>query len=223
MDINKCNKYYLKKNGTFRFYPNSMYNFILLSCLINDDLLYVDYYNKIDILGQNKKELKEKENILKVIKKLKCLTYKIKYKHRTFYYIFKEENIDKVLFIAYLSKIEKTSIKTIEKLLLTDFLIFRLCYKNYTNTDIFTLLFFRTYIAILRPILKEKFNKVLSDFSNYNDLYNYLKKNGYVDLYYNKYKPYILSNYKKYYKTVVNKPDFDKFKKISAKNISYYK
>ena len=91
MDINKCNKYYLKKNGTFRFYPNSMYNFILLSCLINDDLLYVDYYNKIDILGQNKKELKEKENILKVIKKLKCLTYKIKYKHRTFYYIFKED------------------------------------------------------------------------------------------------------------------------------------
>lgn len=221
LEINKCKTYFLKKNGQFRFYPDSMYQFVLLLCVLNNDILYKDF-EKIEILGKNNREINEKKNILKEIIKSRLMIYKIKNKKSDYFCIFKEENINQFLKLVYLEKKFKTSKKK-EEILIINFIIYKLMYKNYTNTDIFTMLFFFTYIKLILPFIKKKYSKNFLDFSNYHDLYIFLEKIGLVKIFYNGWKPYILKNYKKIYEKIISNPDFEIFKKKEIKKIEYFK
>ena len=83
------------------------------------------------------------------------------------------------------------------------------------NSELLIMIFYRYYIDILKEIK----NINLDNFSNYKELYKFLKKEGYVDIYYDKYKPYILKNYKKFYKKILGMTGLKKFINIYKSRI----
>jgi len=225
IEINKCNNFFLKKNGKFKFYPDSMYKFILLLCVLNNNILFYNYINNIEIFGKNNKEIVEKKKILKKAMKYKLLVYKIENKNNKFYYLFKEENIDDFIKLLYIDEKIKTILKkrdTTKVIYILYFIKYKLTYKNYSNTDIFTLLFFFVFVKFKLLFLKNKYSKTERDFSNYHELYLFLKNIELVDLFYKGFKPYILDNYKKIYKEIMIEKEFEVFKKKELQNIEPY-
>jgi hypothetical protein len=233
IDINikkyRC-KYFLKKNGKYIYYPTNLHDDIL--CLLNN-------FKKISLvkfpllIGKNEDQIIEKLLILQYLKKqnfkyVKTINKKNNEKNNYYIYIFNEKNIDLYYFILYLKKIIKEK-KVFNyyygntlKILTTQFMYIKMISPSYNNNKILIQIFYKYYLPLLSKELHSKYNLNSVDFANYNDVYLFLKKHGYVDKYYNNYSKIILKNYKKYYNKIVNDSNFEKFKNKKLKNIKNF-
>ena len=90
------------------------------------------------------------------------------------------------------------------------------------NNKILIEIFYHDYLRILYKELYNKYNVIPSDFSNYQDIYLFLKKHGYVDKFYNIYSKIMIKNYTKYYNKIINDPNFEKFKNKKLKNLKNF-
>ena len=202
MDSKLCS-FYLKKNGSMKFKPDSFINY---KCLENNYLNFFFYINLPNILGKNINETLHKLSVLKRIQKQNFKTLEFGKK----IYIFKEEKTDIVLKILYLNSINRNSnffFGNIYNALTTYFLCIRFNYIKMKNSELLIIIFYVHYINIL----KENDNLNLNNFSNYRELYKYLKKTGKVDKFYTDYKTYILKNYKIFYKKLLQMKGLKKF------------
>ena len=224
----KCN-YFLKKNGKYIYYPFNIYEDFL--CVLNN-------FKRISIvqfpllIGKNEDQIIKKLLILQYAKKgdFKYVkTYNKSSELDNYWvYIFNEKNIDSYYFFLYLKKIRKekkiddyyygTTIKT----LTTIFMYLKVISPTSTNNKLFIEIFYYDYLRILSEELYNKYNVIPSDFSNYHDIYLFLKKHGYVDKFYNVYSKIILKDYKKHYNKIINDPNFEKFKKKKLKNLKNF-
>ena len=96
-------------------------------------------------------------------------------------------------------------------------------YSDMNDKRIFIFLFYKIYIHSISTELYIKYGVHLLDFSNYNKLYIFLKKEGYVDKYYNKIVPKIIKNYNKVYKKFADDVRLGDFKKAITKKIKSFK
>ena len=96
-------------------------------------------------------------------------------------------------------------------------------YRNIKNNKVLIYLFFKIYIYIIEDELLKKFNIKLNDFPSYNILYKFLKKNEYVDKFYNLYGPMIISNSKKINSYIISHSDLLKFKNRTKLKIYDFK
>jgi hypothetical protein len=110
----------------------------------------------------------------------------------------------------------------IESLTLS-YILLKLVFKHLTSSKIFINIFYSTYLNNIKEEINIKFNKKLTDFSNFNSLYIFLKEKGYVDKFYDFYKPNVIKNYKKIYNQLINNPKLIPFKKNKLKNIKNFK
>jgi len=221
----KCN-YFLKKNGKIIYYPFT----------INDDFLCVlNNFKKISIvqfpllIGKDEDQIIKKLLILQYAKKknLKYIKHNDKSNETNNYwvYIFSEKNIDLYFFFLYLEKITKEKkifnyyFGTITKTLTTIFMFLKITSPKSNNNKLLIEIFYHDYFKMLYEELYNKYNVVRNDFQNYQTIYLFLKKHGYVDKFYNVYSKIMLKNYKKYYNKVINDPKFEKFKNKKLKNL----
>ena len=96
--------------------------------------------------------------------------------------------------------------------------------ENNNNNNLLVKLFYEIYIfsdKIKDFLIKN--NKNYYDFANYNDLYIFLKKYGYVHTFYNIYAPKIIKNYRSIYRKIINNPKLEQFKKNKMKEIKSFK
>jgi len=143
-------------------------------------------------------------------------------------YIFKEKNLDKLLNILFfvnlldtnkfnindvndINYIENTDNKITNKLSV-EFVLYKSKYRNIKNNKVLIYLFFKIYIYIIEDELFKKFNIKLDDFPSYTILYKFLKKNEYVDKFYNLYGSVIINNSKKINSHIASHSDLVKFK-----------
>jgi len=91
--------------------------------------------------------------------------------------------------------------------------------KNYNDNNIFIKLFYDIYIFYIRTEIKLKYNIEYSSFPNYNELYNFLNKKGYVHIFYKDIVPTIKRNYKKFINIINNSTTYPEFKEIMKKKI----
>ena len=217
-------KYNISKNGKILFIPYLYDDYL---CIINNTKYY--YINDFPLLnGQNENEIIKKLLILNYIKNNNFIYIKIKETGR--FCIFQKQNIDNVFFILFMQYLIRID-KNIKMFLLKDVINFltlgyidrKYTYSNIDNKSIFIYLFYKIYIKSIKTELYKKYSVYLSDFSNYNKLYLFLKKKGYVDKYYNKVVPKIIKNYNKVYKKFADDKRLDDFKKDMTKKIKSFK
>ena len=224
----KCG-YFLTKYGNIKFIPNSMYKYNLFLCVINNNLTFFSLinfdFNKI--YGKTDKNINKKIEILKYAQENDLQIYRINLKSPNYiYYIFNKENSDTILnifFLNYIIRKDKELYKyyfgTIEKTLTTIFLIKKLQYIKESNKNILVMIFYQEYYGIISSELYEKYGITKDYFPNYKHLYIFLKKNGYVDLYFNNYSSYILKSYYTFYNKLLSHKKINKFKEKEIKNI----
>ena len=224
----RCN-YFLKKNGKIIYYPFS----------INDDFLCVlNNFKKISLLqfplliGRDEDQIIKKLLILQYSKK-KNLKY-VKYNNKSnetnnyFVYIFNERNIDLYYFFLYFKKFikEKKNFDyyygTIIRKLTTIFMFLKIISPTFDNNKLLIEIFYHDYFEMLHEELYNKYNVTRNDFSNYETIFLFLKKHGYVDKFYSVYSKIILKNYTKYYNRIINNPNFEIKKKKKLKNIKNF-
>lgn len=221
-----CN-FFLKKNGKIikeYYYSDYLYNNYLC---ISNNIKYVGIIQFPKLYGKNENEIIKKLLILNYIQKKDMKYIQIKKNidddGNSSIYFFNDEHKDLALTIYFFQKSKYLNISTMIKSLTLSYILLKLVYNNLTNTKIFTNIFYSTYLNNIRKEIYTKFNKKLSDFSNFNNLYIFLKKKGYVDTFYNVYKPEILKNYKKIYDELINNPKLIPFKKNKLKNIKNFR
>lgn len=230
LKINKlyCD-YYIKKNGKIKFFPY-MYDRYL--CMINniDPISVVMFPYLYD---KDEDALAKKIFILYVMQQRNFKYIKINdslNKNNNYQiYLFDESKKDivlELLFLVYIyesdKKIDNYYFGTKLRALSTIFMISKLLYKK-SDKEILILIFYTSYITIIKNDIYHKYKKELSDFKNYNDLYIFLKKNGYVDKYYNYYADKMIKNYNKFYKKIINHPELIDFKDNYKKKIKDFK
>jgi hypothetical protein len=216
-------KFFLRKDGRIIYKYYEIYNEYL--CVLNDvkyyQLIYFPYLNDYS------------EN--RLIKKLLILNYVKKYDIKYIEYgnneiiIFKEEYKDNVLNFLFIDHMIKYNINKllqfiklkndILKTLIIDFIIYKFKYKKITNAKALIYIFFTSYTNQIIYEIYKKYDKNFNSFSNYNDLYIFLKNKGYVNKFYNKYAPIIISNYKNIYNKIVNDESNIQYKKNIINNI----
>ena len=212
-----CN-FYLKKNGKRIFTPQPFYNYL---CLLNNSLNF--YFNTFPLLySQNEDEIVNKLLILHKIQKQNFKYIDIVELHLNKIFIFNDNNQENMLNYYFLGNINKKLnnfySKTLINRLSTTYMVDNFMYKNNKKTLI--KIFFTKYIHdpyIIQDMYK-KYDKKINDFSNYNSLYIFLKKNGYVDKYYNIYAPQMIKNYNIFLKKLLAQPGIDLFKKDLINN-----
>ena len=215
-DIN-CN-FFLKKNGKFKYIP-LFESFNQYFCLIKK----ITYLNLIKFPNLN--SINEDE----IIKKLLILKYSQKFNLKyinlgIYIYLFNdnipniEEITTNIMLLSYINKLKNLKklnnyfYGNIIKKLTTSFMIIKKTSK-YSNKNIFIYIFYKFYIHIIEEELYNKYSKTLNHFPNYNELYIFLKKNGYIKKYYNDYVKIITKNYLKFYKKLETNKLLKKFKK----------
>lgn len=227
MILNKkyCN-YYLKKNGKVKYLPYEFNKYLCITKkIINSDFIRFPY-----IYSKNEDEFIKKLLILEYSKKFN-LKYFIISKNLIF--IFNDDikgNKDyaiNILFLKYITNKNKDAEKffygNIKKLLITSFMINKLIKQSISNDKLLINIFFEIFIKEIKYELIEKYNKNMNDFANFNELYLFLKKTGYVDIYYNKYANNMIKNYKKFYKKLISFKELTKFKLKKSKEIKNFK
>jgi hypothetical protein len=230
LKINKlyCD-YYIKKDGKIIFLP---YLYDKYLCIINK-------FNLINIVtfpylyDKDEDSIAKKLFILYILQQQNLKYIKINEpldKNKNYkIYLFDESKINTVLeltFLVYIyekdKKIYNYYFGTKLKALSTVFMINKLMY-NKTDKKILILIFYTFYIDIIRHDIYNKYKKNLNDFKNYNDLYIFLKKEGYVDKYYNYYSSRMINNYNNYYKKIINHDELQDFKDNYKKKIKNLK
>lgn len=227
--------YYIDKKGKIKYFQDINYRYKRYLCILKDILNFDAFI--LSIVGKNEDDIVENLLFLKSLQKRK-LKYILLKKKDDIIYIFKEKNLDKllnILFFVNLLDNNKFNInniidinnindiknsneqfpiefKEIINKLSIEFVLYKSKYRNIKNNKVLIYLFFKIYIYIIEDELLKKFNIKLDNFSSYTVLYNFLKKNKYVDKFYNLYSPIIISNSKKINSYIVSHSDLIKFK-----------
>lgn len=239
MDINidtKLCNYYLTKNGKIIYLPLNNYKKFL--CLMKKikliNLMQFPY-----LYGKDENEILSKLEILIKMKNnnFKFLKYNLKddiYKKNTLLFFFNdktknaEDIVLNLLFFEYLRINNKLlnyfeSDNQILNKLLIEFIILKKIYKKISNNKILIQIFYQHYIysnEIKNFLIDNKLT--LKNFKSYNDLYLFLKKNNFINIFYNIYAKYIIKNYKKIYNNIVLTNKCKIYKKKMKKYIENY-
>ena len=94
-----------------------------------------------------------------------------------------------------------------------NFFVYKSKYAKIENNKVLAYLFFKIYIYLIEDELLKKFNILLDNFASYTDLYKFLKKNEYVNKFYNIYGPIIINNSNKIYNYIMSNSALYEFKK----------
>jgi hypothetical protein len=210
------NFYLFKKNGIL-FSNNIFYYDHSIFLLLNNFIRFctISFYNIL--IGKTENDIVNNLLILKYSQK------NIQYcNFKGLIYIFKKKNID--IFINYLY-IKYYLLKKYNNLLKKNNILIQLFYikkmlytSKISNNKIFIELFYTIYIYLIKKEIKKKYNKTFNDFPNYNKLYIFLKKHGYVNKYYSNMIPIIKKRYKTFFNIKINSK-FEKFKNKIIKKI----
>ena len=216
--------FYLEKNGK---YKNNLFHADYLDLL--SVLFEYKYWNDIYIPPVFLSESEENFNNLILVSEYiargekKMLYYEFDDGKKIFFLDEHKEYVIYRLFMRYITDVSRTAKQfftgTLEKRLIRSYLITRLSYKR-ESKDIFISIFYNVYVKDpkIQDELKRKYNISLSDFENYHKLYLFLKKEGYVDIYYNKYVPLMIKNYKKYLKKLLGYKSYDRVRDVLINN-----
>jgi hypothetical protein len=227
-------KYQLNKNGKINFYQHKYNQEIGIKGVISK------YYNFDYIVfppNLIKKNNKSK-NILEYNLDL-FLLYSYFIKNKNLYYvnsgnnkyIFLKNNKDYIIKYLYIKNnihlhkkifksFEYDMYNTIIDLIFEYIFLLLLHNKKYTkDSEIYIKLFYQYYLNNIKSEIFLLYNKKYSDFANYRELYDFLKKKGYVDTFYKKLVPIIKKNYKK----VLNNIDFSGIKEFKKEFIKEMK
>ena len=200
----------IQRNGKFKRYLNMNERYLNnYNCLIQEKSLFYEESN-VDY-EDNKKTQKNtltyfhgdfnySKKIILVLLKLEKLKFKI-----TFYkgiYIYKKKNINLLSNYIYLKRfIYDPESKDVVKKMSEVYKMSKLRYPKINENSLLTQLFFSYYVQSLIDEIEKKYGIDLTlDFSNFNELYLFLKNKGYVD----KYNKEIVIKMKDYIK-IINK------------------
>ena len=226
LKLNNCS-YFLKKNGTFIYYPVYINNNYI--CILNNYLnLDVSFFPILK--GKDENDILNRLLILKFLQNNDVKYYLSKSTHKKpikQIWTFKEKNIE--IFTEYLFYIK--NIKKIingkydsNNLLAYNYILNKLVYNKLSDNKNFIQLFYKIYINLIKKDLFDKYNISYNNFSNYNKLYLFLKKNGYVNYYYKSIMPKIIKLSKKLEnKFKSDKINYDKFKDKKIQLIKNYR
>jgi hypothetical protein len=226
--IKNC-KFFLKKNGKV----------IHTESIINDLFCFVKGYKNVYLLNFNDfNGIDENYIINKLLLFQRLKEYNLKYLYidsrKIYLYNNNDKNIEKklifILFIDYLTKIKKYD-KYLAyfygselRRLSTYFMFLRLIFKNISDQNILIKLFFDKYINdndVTNYLKKHHLDK--NSFSNYQQIYYFLKEGGLVDKYYNKYSPKIIKKYRTMYNKFSKLKKFKEFKNKELKKVKFFK
>jgi hypothetical protein len=235
-----CN-YFLRKDGKFVYKSINKYNEYM--CIINDK----KYYKILSFPFLNdytEDRIIKKLIILNYLKQnnIKYIKYTNNYIDTPDNYIiiFKDEYKDRALnhlFFDSFDFMDKKNVKNnspelikyiynngdlLTNILTVDFMLYKYQFKEIKNNKVLVYVFYEYYINFIKEELYKKYGKTLNSFSNYNNLYIFLKEKGYVDKFYNDYAPVIIKNYKLFYKKLINDPLNEKYRKKILKNIKTF-
>ena len=226
-----CN-YFLKKNGKIIYIPKFFLQYFI--CIINKKI-FAEIIQFPYIYGKDEDNLIKHLLLLNYIK----LNYNLKYiklyndKNDNHIYLYNSDikGIEDVIINLLFYKdilIKNKNIKqyftgNLIKLLTTQFMILKKSTKL-SNKDILIRIFYQTYIKSdeINNLLK-KYNKNINVFSNYNQLYIFLKKYGYVNKFYHIYAPKIINKYNIFYKKIINDKRINQYKIKKMKEIINFK
>ena len=226
----KC-KYYLKKNGKMIYNPFNFYDEYL--CLFKGYSKY--YFKEFPYLyDKTENEIIKKLLILDIaqktdIKFINMNTNKLIVKDNKlwFFYDKNKNKVIKIIFLLYLCDKYKIYhnmyLGNNLKKYTTAFMINKVQYPFITNKENLTMIFFQKYINNINEKIIKKYKKSIHDFPNYNELYLFLEKYGYVNIFYEKYAKYITKNYKLLYKILSEHGEYNNFKNEYIKNIQNFK
>lgn len=216
----KCNTVYLKKNGKINYNPNEYYSYLCLNKNFSKLITL-----KFPLLQSFSEDM--------IISKLLVLHT---IQQNNYNYIFinnnitlvDDEYIDNYLNILFLDKIMNEFInyasKDFNNWITLRFYLNKLFNPILSNNEILILIFYNEYIKhkFFKDELYKSFNKTLKDFSNFNELYLFLKKHKYVDTYYKSYGKYAIKNYTYIEDKILNHPEIKNFKKKYIKKIKKF-
>ena len=197
--------FFLKKNGKLKYLPiydYSKYLFIIKKIMIET------YIKFPDLNGKNEDEIIKKLRILNYCKNFNLKYVKI---NNNNIFIFNDDVkgikdvVINILFLGYLAdvnlKAKKYFYETLDKTLITTFMLHKCALNKISDKNILIIIFYQKFIYLdeFKEDLMKNHNVTLANFSNYEELYKFLKKNGYVNKFYNVYAPKMINNYKKFY------------------------
>ena len=216
--------FYLAKNGK---YKNNLFHadYLNLLSVLFEYIYWKDIYIPPVFLKESKENF---DNLILVSEYIakgeeKMMYYEFDDGKKIFFLDKHKEYVIYRLFMRYITDVNREAKKfftgTLEKRLIRSYLITRLSYKK-ESKDIFISIFYNIYIkdAEIQDELKRKYNISLSDFENYHKLYLFLKKEGYVELYYKKYVPLMIKNYKKYLKKLLGYKSYNRVRDVLINN-----
>ena len=214
--LNKKTCYsYLNKEGKFIYYKTNNDNQYL--CVINNILLY-GVNNFPNLIGRNEDTILKKLLILNYAK-INDLQYIVN-DDKTTIIFFTKANKDiiikiKIFALLYenINPSEQNDIESYGRI----YTILRLQTKDVHKHLILNYIFYTFYIIFIKDEIKQKYGVKLDDFPNYHELYLFLKKKGYVNIFYNEYSKIIINSYKKYIKLYNNISTHKKYDKLKIK------
>lgn len=223
-------KYFLKKNGKYLYFPiNNFYSNYL--CILNKITIAYPVSFPNLYYAKNENDIINKLLIFNYIKKNNIKYIKL---NNNFIYLFNnniENSIEigiNLLFLAHITSIDKKLYDyfygNIVKTLTTCFMISRIRTRFVSDKKILINIFYEFYISSyqFKNELEKKYNKTIRDFENYNKLYIFLKKTGFIDRFYNNYALKIIKNYKKFYNKILEDDRLKKYKIKKQKEIKNF-
>ena len=119
---------------------------------------------------------------------------------------YKEKNyiiVMKALYIEYIL-LPKINNSDFIKILAYEYYLYKLKFgSNVSDNILFINLFYGYYITSISIEIIKKFGvNIMTDMGNYHELYLFLKKNGYVDIFYKSIKKDIIKEYKQIHKNI---------------------
>jgi len=220
-----CN-FFLKRNGKVLYTPN----------IKNDLYCFTKGYRNLYTLEFNNfNGINEEYIIDKLLLFEKLKKYNLKYlqinKNTICLYNTNVKNIENnIIFKLFIDKITNDSEKykkyfygSLLKRLTTYFMFLKLILKNISDQNILTILFYNTYIDevdVTNYLKKTDFDK--NSFSNFHQLYMFLKKAGLVDKYYNYYGPKMIKGYLTMYNKFSKSKQFKAFKDKKLKKVKLF-
>lgn len=184
----------IQKNGKFKRYLNMNERYLNnYNCLIQGDSLFyeeanVDYENnkktQKNTLSHFHGNFNYSKKIILTLLKLEKLKFNITYYKGI--YIYKKKNINILSQYIYIKRfIYDPESNDVIKKLSEVYKLSKLRYPKLNESSLMTQLFFSYYVQSLIDEIEKKFGiDITLDFSNFNELYLFLKKKGYVDKYY---------------------------------------
>ena len=213
MTQDNCIQYYIhgfipiQKNGKIKKHLTFLdKNINALVCFLKKKTYFLEFEyrklknedNKINTIDQFKN--KNRDYFNKLVKILPENMFILKTEN--FIYIYNKDNIEQLSKYLYLNlyfEKNKTKLDTNEKLVINYYIV-KLKYKNINNNQLFIELFYAYYIKYIKDEILKKYKKNITVDFNYQELYIFLNKHGYVKHYYTSIVKDIQNQYLKLYK-----------------------